>query len=61
MRDVLALIGDLFILPALLAAGGSFFGPLGGIKGADAHPEDEETTPQGGQGAGATPRPESAG
>lgn len=28
----LALIGDVFILPALLVAGGKFFHPLGGIK-----------------------------
>ncbi|HEY9010547.1 MAG TPA: efflux RND transporter permease subunit [Devosia sp.] len=28
----LALLGDLFILPALLVAGGRFFHPLGGIK-----------------------------
>ena len=32
----LALLGDLFILPALLVAGGRFFHPLGGIKMADA-------------------------
>jgi uncharacterized protein len=31
-----ALIGDLFILPALLAAGQRFFQPLGGIRMADA-------------------------
>jgi hypothetical protein len=31
-----ALIGDLFILPALLAAGQKFFQPLGGIRMADA-------------------------
>ncbi|HEY9012084.1 MAG TPA: MMPL family transporter [Devosia sp.] len=31
-----ALVGDLFILPALLAAGGRFFNPLGGIRAADA-------------------------
>jgi predicted RND superfamily exporter protein len=34
-----ALIGDLFILPALLVAGGKFFQPLGGIRSADAPPE----------------------
>jgi len=28
----LALLGDVFILPALLIAGGRFFHPLGGIK-----------------------------
>jgi len=28
----LALLGDLFILPALLVAGGRFFHPLGGVK-----------------------------
>jgi predicted RND superfamily exporter protein len=28
----LALIGDVFILPALLVAGGRFFHPLGGVK-----------------------------
>jgi len=28
----LALIGDVFILPALLVAGGKFFHPLGGIR-----------------------------
>ena len=28
----LALIGDVFILPALLIAGGQFFHPLGGVK-----------------------------
>jgi predicted RND superfamily exporter protein len=28
----LALIGDMFILPALLVAGGRFFHPLGGVK-----------------------------
>ncbi len=32
----LALLGDLFILPALLVAGGRFFHPLGGIQMADA-------------------------
>src|SRR5690606_39378558 len=31
-----ALLGDLFILPALLVAGGRFFKPLGGIRMADA-------------------------
>ena len=31
-----ALLGDLFILPALLAAGDKFFQPLGGIRMADA-------------------------
>ena len=28
----LALLGDVFILPALLIAGGRFFHPLGGVK-----------------------------
>jgi hypothetical protein len=28
----LALLGDVFILPALLIAGGRFFLPLGGVK-----------------------------
>ncbi|MHB1104533.1 MAG: efflux RND transporter permease subunit [Devosia sp.] len=42
----LALVGDLFILPALLVAGGRFFHPLGGIKMADApHPLDEPDEP----------------
>jgi predicted RND superfamily exporter protein len=27
-----AVIGDVFILPALLVAGGRFFHPLGGVK-----------------------------
>jgi hypothetical protein len=29
---VLALLGDLFILPALLVAGGRFFNPVGGYQ-----------------------------
>lgn len=42
----LALLGDLFILPALLVAGGRFFHPLGGIKMADApHAPDEPARP----------------
>lgn len=42
----LALLGDLFVLPALLVAGGRFFHPLGGIKMADApHPSDEPDEP----------------
>ena len=56
----LALIGDLFILPALLAAGGGFFGPLGGIKAADAHPVDDEAEAESPGGA-AQARPEGAG
>lgn len=35
-----ALIGDLFILPALLVAGGKFFHPLAGIRAADAPSQD---------------------
>lgn len=50
-----ALIGDLFILPALLVAGGRFFGPLAGIRMADAptiaeQPAEDEV---GGQGTAA--------
>jgi predicted RND superfamily exporter protein len=58
-----ALLGDLFILPALLVAGGKFFGPLGGIRMADAPTiaeqpaEDEVGTPA----AGGSAKPESAG
>ncbi|HHY51610.1 MAG TPA: MMPL family transporter, partial [Alphaproteobacteria bacterium] len=42
-----ALVGDLFILPALLVAGGRFFKPLAGIRMADAptiaqQPADDE-------------------
>jgi hypothetical protein len=37
-----AVIGDLFILPALLAAGGKFFQPLGNIRVRTA---DHEATP----------------
>lgn len=55
----LALVGDLFILPALLAAGPNFFGPLGGIKTADAHPVDENEAPEE-DGASAHARPEGA-
>jgi predicted RND superfamily exporter protein len=29
---LLAVLGDVFILPALLYAGGRFFHPLGGVK-----------------------------
>lgn len=47
----LALLGDLFILPALLVAGGRFFHPLGGIKMADAPVAPE------GEGEGAEPVP----
>jgi len=43
---VLALLGDLFILPALLVAGGRFFHPLGEIKLADA-PDAAEAGPEG--------------
>lgn len=42
---VLALIGDLFILPALLVAGGNFFQPLGRIDTVDAPPSAEEPAP----------------
>jgi predicted RND superfamily exporter protein len=50
-----ALIGDLFILPALLVAGEKFFRPLGGIRMADAAtaaeaPSDEDDGPQVGEG-----------
>lgn len=48
---VLALIGDLFILPALLVAGGKFFHPLGAIDTVDAPPSAEEPAPA----ASATP------
>lgn len=41
----LALLGDLFILPALLVAGGRFFHPLGGIKMADAPHAPEQPEP----------------
>jgi predicted RND superfamily exporter protein len=55
----LALVGDLFLLPALLAAGGRFFAPLGGLHAADARPVEgsggeHATTP-------ARTRPEGAG
>ena len=39
---VLALVGDLFILPALLVAGGRFFQPLGRIDTVDAPPVSDE-------------------
>ena len=41
-----ALIGDLFILPALLAAGGKFFQPLGkiGVRMADEEPTPDDPT-----------------
>lgn len=52
----LALIGDLFLLPALLSAGGGFFGPLGGIRAADARPVEDEV-PVAGQGAASQPKP----
>ena len=39
----LALIGDLFFLPALLAAGARFFAPLGNITVADSHVDRTET------------------
>jgi len=41
-----ALIGDLFILPALLAAGGKFFHPLGkiGVRMADEDPTPDDPT-----------------
>ena len=37
-----AVVGDLFILPALLAAGGKFFEPLGNIK---VRMADHDSTP----------------
>jgi uncharacterized protein len=46
---VLALIGDLFILPALLVAGARFFKPLGAIRAADAASADEDSEGGGGQ------------
>jgi predicted RND superfamily exporter protein len=59
-----ALLGDLFILPALLVAGKKFFQPLGGIRMADAgtaaeHPSEEEAR----DGAAPNPaaKPEQAG
>jgi predicted RND superfamily exporter protein len=41
-----AVIGDLFILPALLAAGGKFFHPLGkiGVRMADVDPTPDDPT-----------------
>ncbi|MDB5505912.1 MAG: family transporter [Devosia sp.] len=36
----LALLGDLFLLPAILVAGGKFFDPLGGIGGPEISAED---------------------
>ena len=41
-----ALIGDLFILPAMLAAGGRFFHPLGriGVRMADEEPTPDDPT-----------------
>jgi predicted RND superfamily exporter protein len=49
-----ALLGDLFILPALLAAGQKFFQPLGGIRMADAAtaeqaPSEDDTSSGGPQ------------
>jgi predicted RND superfamily exporter protein len=41
----LALIGDVFILPALLLAGGKFFFPLGGIKGPNLSVESKARAP----------------
>lgn len=55
-----ALLGDLFILPAILAAGGKFFDPLSGIRAADASEEDEQAASDGEAGRG-SPRTESAG
>ena len=43
---VLALVGDLFILPALLVAGGRFLEPLGRIDTVDAPPGMDEASPQ---------------
>jgi uncharacterized protein len=59
----LALIGDLFLLPALLAAGGRFFEPLGTIKAADARPLEEAPSDDDGPGMkqSAQARPEGAG
>ena len=59
-----ALIGDLFILPALLAAGNKFFQPLGGIRMADAAtaeqaPSEDDTS--AGPGGGTQAKPEGAG
>lgn len=59
-----ALFGDLFILPALLVAGGRFFKPLAGIRMADAgsaaeHPSLEEV--EAAEANADAPRPESAG
>lgn len=61
-----ALLGDLFILPALLVAGGKFFHPLGGIRMADAATaqqapsEDDDAAPVTDKAA-ATAKPEGAG
>ena len=44
----------------LVMAGGSFFGPLGGIKAADAHPLDDDAESESSAGA-AQARPEGAG
>jgi len=51
-----AVIGDLFILPALLAAGGKFFHPLGKIRVRTA---DHEATPDDPTGEAATQVPRS--
>lgn len=47
----LALVGDLFILPALLVAGGRFFNPLGAISAADAAESGAEDDGNGGAAA----------
>ena len=48
----LAVLGDLFILPSLLAAGGKFFHPLGKHAGAHRRPRCRRRTIRP-----ATPRP----
>jgi len=54
-----AVIGDLFILPALLAAGGKFFHPLGKIKVrmADHEPTPDDPTGHAADEASARPSP----
>jgi predicted RND superfamily exporter protein len=60
-----ALLGDLFILPALLVAGSKFFQPLGGIRMADAPTIAEQPAEDEVGTAAASPegsaKPESAG
>jgi predicted RND superfamily exporter protein len=57
-----AVIGDLFILPALLAAGGKFFHPLGRIKVrmADHDPTPDDPTGDTATGPGTTDNNEAA-